>query len=253
MSEALFEIKNLSVEIEGKKVLNELNLRINKGETHALMGRNGSGKTSLAFTIMGHPRYQVTSGDILLEGKSVLKMEPEERAQAGLFLGFQYPVEIPGVTVANFLRSSVRAIRKNELSAKELRARIQEELKTLGIPESFMRRSLNEGFSGGEKKKLETLQLRLLGPKLAVLDETDSGLDIDALKTIATNIEKLRTPDRSFLLITHYQRLLEYIKPDHVHILMNGQIVKSGCDKLAKELESKGYEWVSEELKAKSA
>lgn len=247
MSSPLFEVKNLNVSVEGKEILKDLSLCIQKGEVHALMGRNGSGKTSLAHTLMGNPKYEVNSGSIYFEGKDITGMSPDERARLRIFLGFQYPVAIPGVSVSNFLRSSVRAVRGNELSPKELRLLIQREIDELQIPDSFMTRSLNEGFSGGEKKRLETLQMRLLGPKLAILDETDSGLDIDALRLVAEKINQLRSDSRGILLITHYQRLLNYVQPDQVHVLLNGRIVKSGGPELAKELEEKGYDWLEKE------
>jgi len=242
MTSSLLELKNVHLKVADRELLKGLSLRIGAGEVHALMGRNGSGKTSLAQTLMGHSKYEVTAGSIELAGESLLGLAPEERAKKGLFLGFQYPTAIPGVTVSQFLRAAVRSVRGDALPAKEFRSRVKKELEALKIPDSFMTRFLNEGFSGGEKKKLETLQLRMLEPKVAVLDETDSGLDIDALRTIAENIDAMRNPQRSLLLITHYQRLLDYIRPDYVHILANGKIVKSGSFELAKELEAKGYE-----------
>lgn len=244
---ALFEIKNLSVRIEDQEVLKNLSLRLAAGEVHALMGRNGSGKSTLAKSLLGHPAYKLESGEIFLQGEEISGLTPDERAKKGLFLGFQHPIEIPGVTVAQFLRASLRSILGDKVPAKEIRQRIKKELKQLDIPESFMTRSVNEGFSGGEKKRLETLQLRLLQPQVAVLDETDSGLDIDALRSIAGNIESLRSPDRAMLLITHYQRLLDYIQPDKVHVLMNGAIVKSGGPELAQKLEKEGYDWIGGE------
>lgn len=244
---ALFEIDQLKVKIEEKEVIQSLSLQMKKSEVHALMGRNGSGKTSLSYSLMGHPDYKVLSGDVRLEGESLLELGPDERAKKGLFLGFQHPVGIPGVSVANFLRSAMRAIYGDSLDAKEIRSRIKEEIENLSIPNSFMTRFLNDGFSGGERKRLETLQLRLLKPKVAVLDETDSGLDIDALRQVAGRIDEMRSPERSLLLITHYQRMLDYIQPDFVHVLMNGKIVKSGGPELAKELEKNGYDWISED------
>ena len=244
MSAPLFEIKDLHVEVEGKKVLQGVNLIVNRGEVHAIMGRNGTGKTTLSYTIMGHPKYTVTQGQILLDGEDITHLKPEERARKRLFLAFQYPVAIPGVSVASFLRASMKAIRAGEVDPSKFRALIKEELKTLQIPDSFMTRSLNEGFSGGEKKRLETLQLRLLQPKMAILDETDSGLDIDALKTISENLDNYRSKDRGMLVITHYQRMLNYIKPDFVHVFGSGRVLQSGGAELALKLEEQGYEWV---------
>ncbi|TVQ80164.1 MAG: Fe-S cluster assembly ATPase SufC [Bradymonadales bacterium] len=239
------EIEDLVVSVEGKKILQGLNLQVRPGELHALMGRNGSGKSTLAYCLMGHPRYKVESGRILLDGEEIQELSPEERSKRGLFLGFQHPVEIPGVTVANFLRASLRSLRP-EIPPKDLRAMMKREAGHLQVPDSFFTRFVNEGFSGGEKKRLETLQLRLIQPKLAVLDETDSGLDIDALRTISESIAELRDQDKSFLLITHYQRILNYLKPDRVHVLYNGKILRSGGMELAEELEKKGYDEVIE-------
>lgn len=243
----VFEIQNLRVGVEGKEVLKGIDLQVKAGEVHALMGRNGSGKTTLAYTLMGHPKYEILEGKIFLEGKDITQLPPDQRARLRLFLGFQYPVAIPGLTVASFLRSSIRAVRGDEVPPKETRKLIRKELQELGIPESFMTRSLNDGFSGGEKKQLETLQLRLLDPRMAILDETDSGLDIDALKKVSFGIEKFRDPKRGILLITHYQRMLNYIHPDYVHVLMDGKIVKTGTAVLATELEEKGYDWIREQ------
>ncbi|MBU6153561.1 MAG: Fe-S cluster assembly ATPase SufC [Bdellovibrionales bacterium] len=244
MSHALFEIQDLHVAVEGKKVLNGVSLRVNRGEVHAIMGRNGTGKTTLAYTLMGHPRYEVLSGKIILDGEELTALRPEERAKKRLFLAFQYPVAIPGVSVASFLRASLKSVRGAEVQPAQFRALIREELKGLGIPESFMTRSLNEGFSGGEKKRLETLQLRLFKPKMAVLDETDSGLDIDALRIVSENLQDYRNSDRGMLVITHYQRMLNYIKPDVVHVFGSGRILESGGPELAIKLEEQGYEWV---------
>jgi len=244
MSTALFEIKDLHVEVDGKKVLKGVNLRVNRGEVHAVMGRNGTGKTTLSYTLMGHPKYTVTQGSILLDGEDITHLKPEERARKRLFLAFQYPVAIPGVSVASFLRASLKAVRASEIDPKNFRSLIKTELKSLGIPENFMTRSLNEGFSGGEKKRLETLQLRLLEPKMAVLDETDSGLDIDALKSVSENLENYRSKERGMLVITHYQRMLNYIKPDYVHVFGSGQVLESGGPDLALKLEAQGYDWV---------
>lgn len=242
------EIKNLKVEVEGKEVLHGVSLSIRPGEVHAIMGKNGSGKTTLANTIMGHPKYKVTGGDILLDSQSLLTLSPDERARKRLFLAFQYPVAIPGVTVAQFLRSAILSVRAGEVEPKNVRKLIKEEMAKLDIPDSFMTRFLNEGFSGGEKKRLETLQLRLLRPKMMVLDETDSGLDIDSLKRVSESIDEQRGGDRGILLITHYQRMLSYVKPDYVHVFLDGRIVKSGDASLALELEERGYEWIGKDL-----
>jgi Fe-S cluster assembly ATP-binding protein len=243
----LFEIQDLHVSVEGKKVLNGVNLIMNRGEVHAVMGRNGTGKTTLAYTLMGHPKYEVLSGKIYLNGEDITELKPEERARKRLFLAFQYPVAIPGVTVASFLRAAMKAVRSHELDPTQFRAAIKTEIKALGIPDSFMTRSLNEGFSGGEKKRLETLQMRLLKPIVSVLDETDSGLDIDALKVVSENIQSYREDPSiagsAFLVITHYQRMLNYLKPDVVHVFGNGRILQSGGAELALKLESQGYEW----------
>lgn len=239
---SLFEVQNLRVEVEGKEVLKGVNLILKAGEVHAIMGKNGSGKSTLSFTLMGHPKYTVTSGKILMNGEEIQSLPPHERAKRRLFLAFQNPVAIPGVTVANFLRTSVRAVRGEELSAKDLRQLMRDEAKALDIPETFFTRSLNDGFSGGERKKLETLQMRLLDPTVAIFDETDSGLDIDALKKVCLQIDSLRSPKRAFLIITHYPRMLNLVKPDHVHVLVEGKIVESGDASLAHELESQGYE-----------
>ncbi len=244
MSAPLFEIKDLHVAVEGKEVLKGVNLTVNRGEVHAIMGRNGTGKTTLSYTLMGHPKYEVLSGKILLDGEDITAMKPEDRARKRLFLAFQYPVAIPGVSVASFLRASLKSVRGAELQPSQFRALIKEELKHLNIPEAFMTRSLNEGFSGGEKKRLETLQLRLLQPKMAVLDETDSGLDIDALRIVSENLQTYRSPERGMLVITHYQRMLNYIKPDVVHVFGSGRVLQSGGADLALKLEEKGYEWV---------
>jgi Fe-S cluster assembly ATP-binding protein len=243
----LLQIIDLKVSVEGKEVLKGVNLSIHQGEVHAIMGKNGSGKTTLSHTLMGHPKYEITQGKILFQGEDIHELAPDERAKKRIFLAFQYPTGIPGVTVANFLRASIRAVRGEEVPSREIRKLMKQEMKALDVPDSFMTRSLNEGFSGGEKKLLETLQLRLLQPKLAILDETDSGLDIDALKKVAQNIEDIRSEERGILLITHYQRILNYIEPDQVHVFIDGQIVKTGDAKLALELEAKGYDWVSEE------
>ncbi len=244
MTSLRLAITGLEVSVEGKPVLNGIDLKIAAGEVHAIMGRNGSGKTTLSNTIMGHSRYEITTGKIEFDGEDISKLEPHERARKRLFLAFQYPVAIPGVTVGHYLRSIVKSVRGAEVPTKEIRKLIRVKAKELGIEESFFHRSLNDGFSGGEKKRMETLQLRLLDPKLAILDETDSGLDIDSLKCVSESIEAIRNEDRSILLITHYQRMLSYIKPDFVHVLLDGKIVRTGDASLAKKLEDKGYDWI---------
>lgn len=244
MGNSRLEVKELKVSVEGKEVLHGINLTIAPGEVHAIMGRNGSGKTTLSNTIMGHPRYEITGGQILLDGEDISELEPHERAKKRLFLAFQYPVAVPGVTVGHYLRSIVKSVRGAEIPTKDIRKLIRKEASELGIEESFFRRSLNDGFSGGEKKRMETLQLRLLDPRLAILDETDSGLDIDSLKRVSESIESIRNEDRSILLITHYQRMLSYIRPDFVHVLLDGKIARTGDADLAEELEAKGYDWI---------
>jgi len=237
----MLEIRGLYVSSENKKILKGVNLTIKSGEIHALMGPNGSGKSSLAFALAGHPRYKITSGQVMLDGEDVTNITPDKRARAGLFLAMQYPIAVPGVSVANFLRTSIKNLKGTveiEGFIKTLKTRMNE----LKIDESFASRAINDGFSGGEKKKMEVLQLSILAPKYAVLDETDSGLDIDALKLVAESIKKAAGPNIGILLITHYQRILKYIKPDYVHILVGGRIVKSGDHKLAQIIEEKGYE-----------
>jgi Fe-S cluster assembly ATP-binding protein len=241
---SLLEIRNLTVEVEGKEVLHGVSLTIRPGEVHAIMGKNGSGKTTLSNTLMGHPKYKVTGGDILLNGESLLGLSPDERAKKRLFLAFQYPVAVPGVTVAQFLRAAILSVRAGEVEPRNVRKLIKEEMAKLDIPDAFMTRFLNEGFSGGEKKRLETLQLRLLQPRMMVLDETDSGLDIDSLRRVSESIDSQRGGQKGILLITHYQRMLSYVKPDFVHVFLNGRIVKSGGADLALELEERGYEWL---------
>ena len=245
----MISIKNLHAEINtddgSKKILKGLNLDIKAGEIHAIMGPNGAGKSTLSYVLAGREDYEVTEGSIELDGKDLLELEPEERAAAGLFLAFQYPVEIPGVNMSMFLKTSINAIRKqrgqDELDALGMLKLIKSKCAALGISDDMMKRAVNVGFSGGEKKRNEVLQMAMLEPKFCVLDETDSGLDIDALKIVADGVNKLRAPDRSFLIITHYQRLLDYIKPDVVHVLAGGKIVKTGGPELALELEKKGY------------
>lgn len=245
-------IKDLRVAIGEKEIIRGLDLEFSKGEVHAVMGPNGSGKSTLAKVMAGHPDYQVTGGDILLDSESVLEMEPDERSRKGLFMAFQYPMEIPGVSNANFLRAAIQARlpEGEELDATDFYQRLYEKMDLLDIRREFTARSVNEGFSGGEKKRNEILQLAMLEPAFAVLDETDSGLDIDALKVVAKGVNKLRGPNIGILLITHYQRLLNYIIPDYVHVMYEGQIVRSGTKDLALELESKGYDWLKTEQKA---
>jgi Fe-S cluster assembly ATP-binding protein len=241
----LLEVKNLHVEIDGKKILNGLDLTVNKGEVHAIMGPNGSGKSTLAHVLAGKAEYEVIEGDVLLEGESILDMEPDERAAKGVFLAFQYPIEIPGVATYEFLRTAMNAQRKRrgeaELTTPEFMKRVRDNAARLSINPDMLRRGVNVGFSGGEKKRNEVLQMALLEPRLAVLDETDSGLDIDALKIAADGVNRLRSPERAFMVITHYQRLLNYIVPDIVHVLSKGRIVKTGGKELALELEASGY------------
>jgi Fe-S cluster assembly ATP-binding protein len=248
----MLEIKNLHATVEGKEILRGVDLRVNAGEIHAIMGPNGSGKSTLAQVLAGHESYEVTEGEVVYGGKNLLEMAPEERAREGLFLAFQYPVEIPGVNSAYFLRAGLNEVRKHrgleELDAMDFLALLREKLKLVEMDESFLKRSVNEGFSGGEKKRNEVLQMAILDPKLAVLDETDSGLDIDALRIVADGVNKLHTPDKAAIVITHYQRLLDYIVPDHVHVLLRGRIVMSGGKGLALELEEKGYDWIREEF-----
>jgi Fe-S cluster assembly ATP-binding protein len=243
----LFVIDDLHVSIEGKEILKGVSLSINRGEVHALMGPNGSGKSTLANTLMGHPRHQVTRGRVLFKGEDILGLRPDQRAQRGLFLAFQYPTSIPGVTMVNFLRASLKAVRGGDVPVREFRTILKETMDLLKVDESFARRYVNDGFSGGEKKRAEVLQLGILRPEMAVLDETDSGLDIDALRTVAEGVNALMGPSMGVLVITHYQRILNYIKPDFVHVLFAGRIVKSGGRELAEELEAKGYEWITQE------
>jgi len=247
MSTPLFVIEDLHVSVEGKEILKGVNLAVNQGEVHALMGPNGSGKSTLANALMGHPRYQVTQGRILLNGEDVLPLSADQRARRGMFLAFQYPLEIPGVKVRHFLRMAVKASKGQEQSVTEFRKQIFDKMAMLEMDRSFAERYLNEGFSGGEKKRNEILQLAMLEPTMAILDETDSGLDIDALRIVAGGINKLAGPDRAMLLITHYQRILSYVEPHFVHVLFDGRVVRSGGKELALELEAKGYDWIAEE------
>ncbi|MFL6209158.1 MAG: Fe-S cluster assembly ATPase SufC [Pyrinomonadaceae bacterium] len=247
----MLEIRNLHATVEGKEILRGLNLTVNKGEVHAIMGPNGSGKSTLAKVLAGHPAYEVTAGEVLYEGKNLLELAPDERAREGIFLAFQYPVEVPGVSNAQFLRLAYNEKRKHlgeeELDPLEFKDLLTERAKIVEMAASLMSRSVNEGFSGGEKKRNEILQMAVLEPKLAVLDETDSGLDIDALRIVADGVNHLRTPDNAILLVTHYQRLLNYIVPDYVHVLYRGRIVRSGGKELALALEEKGYDWLKEQ------
>jgi len=240
-------IRDLHASIGDKEILRGLNLVVPKGEVHAIMGKNGSGKSTLAKVMAGHPDYTVTGGDVLIDGKSLLDLDPEERARAGLFLAFQYPMEIPGVTIANFIRAAVQARlpEGEELEATDYYAELYKKMDRLQIPRAFTSRSVNEGFSGGEKKRCEILQMSMLDPTYAVLDETDSGLDIDALKIVSEGVNALRSPERGLLVITHYQRLLDYIVPDYVHVMVDGRIVMTGDKDLALKLEAQGYDWVS--------
>ncbi|WP_424492560.1 Fe-S cluster assembly ATPase SufC [Salinimicrobium sp. GXAS 041] len=250
----MLKINNLHAKVEDLKILKGINLEINPGEVHAIMGPNGSGKSTLSSVIAGKEEYEVTRGDISFEGEDLIELDAEERAHKGVFLSFQYPVEIPGVSVTNFMRAVINANRKakglEDMPANEMLKKIREKSELLEIDRKFLSRSLNEGFSGGEKKRNEIFQMAMLEPKLAILDETDSGLDIDALKIVANGVNKLKRPDNATLVITHYQRLLDYIIPDFVHVMVNGKIVKSGTKELAKELEAKGYDWLKEEVGA---
>ena len=251
-------IKNLHVDVEGQEILKGLNLEMNKGEIHAIMGPNGSGKSTLANTLMGHPAYKVTGGEIWFNGQNIVQMSPDQRSRLGLFLAFQYPSAIPGVSVANFLRTALNARRtkaeppgngngrKKGISMREFRKLLKDNMAMLKMDPSFARRYLNDGFSGGEKKRMEILQMAMLRPEIAVLDETDSGLDIDALRIVSEGVNQLMNPNLGVLVITHYQRILDYIKPEHVHILVNGQIAMTGGPELALELEERGYDWVKE-------
>jgi Fe-S cluster assembly ATP-binding protein len=247
----MLSIRNLRVSIKGKEILKGINLEVSAGEVHAIMGPNGTGKSTLAYVIAGREGYEVTEGEIIFKGRNLIGLSAEERACEGLFLGFQYPVEIPGVSITNFLRTAINEQRKykglDPVPATEFLARMQEKKQLLELQDKLANRSVNEGFSGGEKKKNEIFQMAMLEPSLAILDETDSGLDIDALRIVATGVNKLRRADNATIVITHYQRLLEYIVPDVVHVLFDGRIVKSGGKELALQLEEKGYEWIRNE------
>lgn len=252
-------IRNLHAGIEGREILKGVDLTIKQGEVHALMGPNGTGKSTLAYVLMGHPNYEVTEGEVLFKGQNLLELEPDERSRLGLFLAFQYPVPIPGVSVANFLRTAINARRRAEnpddkgISVPEFRKMLKERMELLRMDQSFAGRYLNDGFSGGEKKRAEVLQMATLRPEIAVLDETDSGLDIDALRIVSEGVNALRGPHMGALVITHYQRILNYIKPDFVHIMMGGRIVESGSSDLALHLEEQGYDWVREKYEAPAA
>jgi len=250
----MLKIKNLHASVEDKGILRGINLEVNPGEVHAIMGPNGSGKSTLASVIAGKEDYEVEEGQILFEGEDINELAAEERAHKGIFLSFQYPVEIPGVSVTNFMKTAINETRKakglDEMPANEMLKKIREKSELLEIDRKFLSRSLNEGFSGGEKKRNEIFQMAMLEPKLAILDETDSGLDIDALRIVANGVNKLKNKDNAVIVITHYQRLLDYIVPDYVHVLYKGKIVKSGSKELAHELEEKGYDWIKEEVDA---
>jgi Fe-S cluster assembly ATP-binding protein len=248
----MLSIRDLSVGVEGKTILRHLNLQVRAGEVHAVMGPNGSGKSTLAQALAGHPAYTVTGGEVTYLGQDLLAMSPEDRARAGLFLAFQYPIEIPGVSNAAFLNAAVNELRTarglDELDAMDVLELLHEKLELVEMDRSFLNRPVNEGFSGGEKKRNEILQMAVLAPTLAILDETDSGLDIDALKIVARGVNHLRRPDNAIILVTHYQRILQYVEPDHVHVLFDGHIVKSAGKELALELERKGYDWIRGEV-----
>ncbi|OED35794.1 Fe-S cluster assembly ATPase SufC [Flavobacteriaceae bacterium (ex Bugula neritina AB1)] len=250
----MLEIKDLHASVEDKEILKGLNLNVKAGEVHAIMGPNGAGKSTLASIVAGKEEYEVTDGAIFLEGEDIEELAAEERAHKGIFLSFQYPVEIPGVTVTNFMKTAINETRKaqglEEMPAKDMLKKIKEKSELLDIDRKFLSRSLNEGFSGGEKKRNEIFQMAMMEPKLAILDETDSGLDIDALRIVANGVNKLKSSDNAVIVITHYQRLLDYIVPDFVHVLYDGKIVKSGTKDLALELEEKGYDWIKEEINA---
>jgi len=248
----MLKIKNIHAKIEDKAILNGIDLEIKAGEIHAIMGPNGSGKSTLASVITGKEEYEVTDGQILFENEDLEEVSPEERAHKGIFMSFQYPIEIPGITTTNFIKTAINETRKargeNDMPAKDMLKMLREKCDLLDIDQKFLSRSINEGFSGGEKKRNEIFQMAMLEPKLAILDETDSGLDIDALKIVANGVNKLKSQDNAVVVITHYQRLLDYIVPDYVHVLFDGKIVKSGTKDLAHELEEKGYDWIKEEV-----
>jgi Fe-S cluster assembly ATP-binding protein len=253
----LLDIRNLTANVAGVEILKGIDLTIGAGEAHAIMGPNGSGKSTLAKVLAGHPSYEVTGGEVLFDGKNLFDLAPEERARAGVFLGFQYPIEVPGVTNSSFLRMAYNTVQgargKDELDPLEFDDYVQDKLKLLDMDPAFLERSVNEGFSGGEKKRNEILQMAILEPKIAILDETDSGLDIDALRIVANGVNQLRNADNAVLLVTHYQRLLNYIVPDYVHVMDDGRIIKTGGKGLVLELESRGYDWVADEYRARHA
>ncbi len=251
MSKPLFEIKDIHVNIEDKEVVKGINIKILPGEKHAIMGPNGSGKSSLVNALMGHPNYEITEGEIIVDGKNVTDLETNERAREGMFLGMQYPLAIPGVTVSNFLRTAVKSHPDGEARVKTFRKDLKRHFKVLEIDESFATRYVNDGFSGGEKKRLEILQMGILRPKVAMLDETDSGLDIDALQVVSKGINEFCDENVALLMVTHYQRMLNYVNPSHIHVFMNGEIVKSGGPELALELEEKGYDWLQKDVPEK--
>ena len=244
---AELEIKGLTVEVEGQEILHGLDLVVPKGETHALMGPNGSGKSTLAYAVAGHPAYDITGGTVLVKGEDISEMSPDDRAKLGLFLAMQYPTEVPGVSLTNFLRTSVNALRGEDLPVRQFMSELREQFEVLGMDDKFLQRNVNEGFSGGEKKRFEILQMAMLKPEIAILDETDSGLDIDALKTVSEGVNRLRGPDLGVLIITHYTRILNYVTPDHVHVMFNGRLVESGGPELADRLEAEGYEQIRRE------
>jgi Fe-S cluster assembly ATP-binding protein len=254
-----FEVRNLHVSVNGKEILKGVDLIIRRGEVHALMGPNGTGKSTLAYALMGHPNYEITEGEVWFRGRNIIDMEPDERSRLGIFLAFQYPVAIPGVSVANFLRTAINARRKAQnptdkgVSVPEFRKLLKERMDLLKMDYSFAGRYLNDGFSGGEKKRAEILQMAVLRPEIAILDETDSGLDIDALRIVSEGVNALRGPELGVLVITHYQRILNYIKPDYVHIMLGGRIVESGGSDLALHLEEQGYDWVREKYELEAA
>lgn len=250
----MLEIKNLHVKVEDQEILKGINLKVNAGEVHSIMGPNGSGKSTLAQVLAGRETYEVTEGEVIYEGKNLLELAPEERACQGLFLAFQYPVEIPGINSAYFLKTALNSIRKyrglDPLDAMDFLTLVKEKARLLELDETLLKRAVNEGFSGGEKKRNEVFQMAVLEPKLCIMDETDSGLDIDALKIVADGVNALRSPERAIVMVTHYQRLLDYVIPDYVHVLLDGRIVKSGGKELALELEEKGYAWIENEVRS---